>query len=241
MVKTDAEIERLAAAAALNESAIAAMHDVLGVENDAGVERVFRCAVAAGRGNVQHFVGNAGRLAGAYRSAGQARSSVGERFRFDVGIELDGYCSDLGGTAQISAEPSSDEMHVYAALTAGIDHAVEIARPGVQASELYQEVLGAIRKAGLLDYRFSLVGHGIGVEPRDLPIVAPPSRHASPFLDAPFDPQLEAQMVINIECPLNLLAKGAYQHEVTLVITHGGAKLLSARRDYLIAGGIHKK
>jgi Xaa-Pro dipeptidase len=236
MVKSDDEIRCLAAASTLNEIAIAAMHEVVGIETDAGVAQVFRAAVASGGGNVQHFVGNAGRLAGAYRGAGEARAVAGERFRFDVGVELNGYCSDLGGTAQVGTAPSADEQRVYDALTAGIDRAVEFARPGVRTSDLYAKVIDAVRKAGLPDYRFSLVGHGIGVEPRDWPIVAPPMRMASPFLDSLFDPQLEVGMVINIECPLNCLADGAYQHEITLKITGDGAVPMSARRDYLIAG-----
>lgn len=236
MVKTEDEVAKLAAAAALNQSAIATMLDALGTTDDAGLERRFREAVAAGGGNLQHFVGNAGRRAGAYRGAGSARARSGERFRFDVGIELDGYCSDLGGTAQLGAAPSPGESRVYHALTAGIDRALDVARPGIRTSDLYREVIGAVRKAGLPDYRFSLAGHGIGVEPRDLPIVAPPMRTASPFIDPVFDPLLEERMVINIECPLNCLGEGAYQHEITMVIRGNGAELLSDRREYLVVG-----
>lgn len=236
MVKTDVEIERLKAAAELNESAIAAMHQVVGTESDAGVAQVFAGTVAAGGGNVQHFVGNAGRLAGAYRQASAKYAVAGERFRFDVGIELAGYCSDLGGTAQVETSPSAEELRIYAALTSGIDRAIEVMRPGLLTSVLYDEVIGAVRKAGLPDYQFSLAGHGIGIEPRDLPIVGPPMRMTSPFVDGPFDPKLEEGMVINIECPLNLLADGAYQHEITLLVTNDGASPLSARREYLTAG-----
>jgi len=93
-----------------------------------------------------------------------------------------------------------------------------------------------VRKAGLPQYRFSLAGHGIGVEPRDFPIIAPAMRTSSPFLEETFDPLLETGMVINVECPLNMLGEGAYQHEITLLIAEDGARPMSARRDYLIGG-----
>jgi Xaa-Pro aminopeptidase len=117
-------------------------------------------------------------------------------------------------------------------LTAGIDAALENARPGIRTSALYDSVIGAVRKAGLSDYRFSLAGHGIGIEPRDYPIIAPPARTASPFWETPFDPELEAGMVLNIECPIIALGSGGYQHEVTFVVGTGGTKLLSSRREY---------
>ena len=67
-------------------------------------------------------------------------------------------------------------------------------------------------------------------------MIAPPMKTSSPFLEETFDPMLEAGMVINVECPLNVLGDGAYQHEMTLLIEEKGARPLSSRRDYLIGG-----
>lgn len=234
MVKTPTEIGKLSRAIAVNEVGIAAVHLALGHASERELARIFSTHVAAVGGRVQHWVGNSGRRAGAYRSSGAAIGRAGERFRFDAGVEVDGYCSDLGGTAQIGAEPSRAERDIYAALTAGVDEGIAAARPGIRASALYQRVIQAIRQAGLPDHRFSLAGHGIGVEPRDYPILANPMMAPSPFWTTPFDPELEPGMVLNIECPLNALGSGGYQHEITLVVEQTGARLLSHRRDYQV-------
>jgi Xaa-Pro dipeptidase len=232
MVKTPKELRLLADAAALNEAAIDAFHAVLAQGTEVDAFRAYCEAVNHGGGTVQHWTGNSGRRAGAYREPQPERIVPGERFRFDVGLILKGYCSDLGGTTQVGATPSAEERHVYACITAGIDAGVAGARPGRRASELYRDVIGAVRAAGLTDYNCTLAGHGIGIEPRDYPVLTLPQTTMSPFLGEQFDAILEPNMVLNIECPLNVLGVGAYQHEVTLIVGDNGARLLSARREY---------
>ncbi|HWK29606.1 MAG TPA: M24 family metallopeptidase [Solirubrobacter sp.] len=222
MVKTPEEIEKLRRAAALNERGIRAALSVVGSVPGTEVEAAHRAVVSAGGGAVQHWQGSAGRRAGAYRHPQPATAPRGSRWVYDTGIILDGYCSDLGGTVQVGAPPSAEERRIYDALTAAIDRAVELARPGVRPSELYAEALAAARAHGHPEYAYSMLGHGIGVEPRDLPLIAP----------GPFDPVLEAGMVLNFETPIIHLGVGGYQHEVTCVVAEGGGQLLSPRRAY---------
>jgi Xaa-Pro dipeptidase len=233
-VKTPDEVEKLRRAADLNEAAIAAMLPRLGELDDRELEAVHREVVTAAGGFVQHWIGSPGRLAGAYRMPAGVRAQPGERWRFDIGLILDGWISDLGGTAQIGAEPSAEERRAYDAITAGVDAAVATARPGIRSSELYELTIAAVRAGGLPDYRYSLVGHGIGVEPRDCPIVGPARRFASPYLEEAGDPVLEAGMVLNFEVPIVALGEGGFQHEVTVLVADGGGELLSARRPYTV-------
>lgn len=235
MVKTADEVALLEAAAALNQKAIAALLAQLGKVPENELEQIYRDTVSHGGGSFQHYVGHSGRMGGSYRGTKTTVSAHGSRFRFDLGMELDGYCSDLGGTAQVGAEPSDEERRIYDAITAGVDAGVAAARPGVTASALHATVIDAIRKAGIADYKFSLAGHGIGVEPRDYPIIAAPMKSASPFLGPVFDPEIEAGMVLNIECPINAIGVGGYQHEVTLAVGENGNRLLSSRRDYTVS------
>jgi Xaa-Pro dipeptidase len=234
MVKTPAEVEKIRRATALNEDAIGAMLPRLGELDDRGLEAVHREVVTAAGGYVQHWIGSPGRLAGAYRMPAGVRATTGERWRFDIGLVLDGWCSDLGGTAQVGAEPGDEERRAYAAITAGIDAAVAAARPGIRSSELYELAIEAVRAGGLPEYRYSLVGHGIGVEPRDWPIVGPARRLSSPYLEEAGDPVLEEGMVLNFEVPIVALGEGGFQHEVTVVVAPGGGELLSSRRPYSV-------
>jgi Xaa-Pro dipeptidase len=234
MVKTPDEVERLRRAADLNEAAIRAMLTLLGELDDRGLEAVHREVVSAAGGYVQHWIGSPGRLGGAYRMPAGVRARPGERWRFDIGLILDGWISDLGGTAQVGAEPSAEERRAYEAITAGIDAAVAASAPGIRSSELYELTIAAVRAGGLPDYRYSLIGHGIGVEPRDWPIVGPARAFASPYLEEAGDPVLEAGMVLNFEVPIVALGEGGFQHEVTVLVAEGGGELLSARRPYSV-------
>jgi Xaa-Pro dipeptidase len=234
MVKTPSEVERLRAAADLNEAAIAAMLPLLGQLDDRELEAAHRAVVSAAGGHVQHWIGSPGRLAGAYRMPAGVRARPGERWRYDIGLILDGWISDLGGTAQVGAEPSTAERRAYEAITAGIDAAVAASRPGIRSAELYELTIAAVREAGLPDYRYSLVGHGIGVEPRDWPIVGPARTFASPYVEEAGNPVLEAGMVLNFEVPIVALGEGGFQHEVTVLVTEAGGELLSARRPYAV-------
>uniref|UniRef100_UPI003B519F09 M24 family metallopeptidase n=1 Tax=Roseovarius indicus TaxID=540747 RepID=UPI003B519F09 len=232
MVKTRAEVVRLKRAVEINELGISSVYQVLGRKTDTEIEQTYRTTISAAGGTVQHWVGGSGKRAGAYHKSRHEISEVGSRWRFDCGIEFEGYCSDLGGTAQIGCSPSHEESRIYAALTNGIEAGIAAAKPGIRTSSLYEKVIGAVRKSGLPDYRFSLVGHGIGVEPRDLPIIAPGFKTVSPFFPQLFDPELEENMVLNIECPLNQLGIGGFQHEITMMVSQDGGELLSELRNY---------
>ena len=234
MVKTKGEIASLERAVALNQAAIDTVHAQLGLRSERELAAVYAATVCAGGGFVQHWSGATGATAGSFRDHTDRAPSTGDRFRFDCGLVLDGYCSDIGGTAQVGAEPSADEKRIYAALTAGIDEALSFIRPGVKTTQIYERVIAAVQKGGLPDYRYSLVGHGIGIEPRDYPVIAGPIRAASPFWEAPYDIVVEEDMILNIECPLNILGRGGYQHEVTLAVQSDGTRLLSQRRPYRV-------
>lgn len=236
MVKTDEEVASLQRAVALNEAAIDAVHARLGLASERELAAVYAATVCAGGGFVQHWSGATGATAGSFRDHTHRVPARGDRFRFDCGLMLEGYCSDIGGTAQVGDEPSRQERGIYDALTAGIDEALAFVRPGVRTTQIYERVLEAVRKSGLPDYRYSLVGHGIGVEPRDYPVIAGPIRAASPFWEAPYDIAIEEGMVLNIECPLNILGRGGFQHEVTFVVGGRENRLLSQRRPYRVVG-----
>jgi Xaa-Pro dipeptidase len=233
MVKTAAEVERLRAAAVVNEAAMDAVRAQLGSRDDRELAQIFAMAAVEMGGLPQHWIGGAGSYGGAYRTPGHSKASAGDRWRYDCGVVVSGYCADTGGTIQVGAEPSPGEREKFAAISAGIDAAVDQARPGVRTSDLYEAVLTAVRSNGLPNYQYSLAGHGIGIEPRDYPIIGPARPMMQPFFESPFDPVFEPGMVLNFEVPIVELGVGGYQHEVTAVVeSDGPARLLSKRREY---------
>ena len=138
----------------------------------------------------------------------------GDMIRFDFGCILNGYCSDLGRFAVVG-EPTEKMKNYYAALVAGVDAAVAIAKPGVKAGTLFDTALKAVRENGIPHYRRHHTGHGIGMECYDYPTV-------SHGVDIPI---LE-NMTFNLETPYYELGWGGMMIEDTFAMTKDGPRML---------------
>ena len=217
-VKLPEEVARLRAAARITEDAI-----------DAGIEAIaegvseaeIQLAVAshmASRGMTPRFVVAAVGERSAYSDTpATARQRVrrGDVVRFDVGGQLDGYWSDLGRTA-VAGEPDDLQRSRYHALLQGEVVQLDLARPGVLASEVFRVAVDEVERLGITPYRRHHCGHGIGLDAYEAPIIAP-------AVDQP----LEAGMVFCFETPFYELGWGGMMVEDTLVITDDGCELLS--------------
>jgi Xaa-Pro aminopeptidase len=100
-------------------------------------------------------------------------------------------------------------------MLAGQDAAIACLRPGVIAADAFAAATAAIRDAGLADYHRHHVGHGIGLEVYDIPLLAP--RDETP---------LEEGMVLCVETPYYELGYGGLQPEDAVVVTAGGGRML---------------
>lgn len=237
MVKTPAEIERIRAAGRLNQAAITAGIDALGQGgSDLDFAQAWRAQVVAAGGEPTFMMAGSGKRAGTFRPPTGHTARTGDRFRWDSGLRLDGYCADTGGTVQIRAEPGADELRTFNALTGGVRHALEWARPGMRVSELYQRVMSEVHTRGVAQFAHPHVGHGIGVEARDIPVLTSRQGERPVFIQGEFDPLIEVGMVLNVETPLSLLGEGGYQQEVTMHIGEAGNELLTPLHPYYIAG-----
>lgn len=234
MVKTPEEVEKLRHAADVNNRAIASALEVLRTDIFAAAADAHRAVVTAAGGYVQHWSIASGRYASTIRRPLAEFAEPGDRGWYESGLIIDGYVSDIGGTFQVGAEPSPQERRTYDALSAGVEAGVASAVPGIAASQVYEKIMAAVRAAGVPDFTYSMAGHGIGVEPRDYPMIAPPSSPQLPFLPTPFDAKLEAGMVLNFEVPLHDMGVGTFQHEVTCLVTDGAAESISPSREYTV-------
>jgi Xaa-Pro aminopeptidase len=93
---------------------------------------------------------------------------------------------------------------------------------------------------GTLAQRSAPQGHGLGLEPRELPFIGPPTtlRLADDIVDLDVDQALEPDMVINLEVPLEWPGHYAVHLERSFLITAGGAEPMLAqdRSSALVAG-----
>ncbi|GAB3200885.1 hypothetical protein GCM10027062_21590 [Nocardioides hungaricus] len=119
-------------------------------------------------------------------------------------------------------------------MTEAVDAVVAAARPGACASDLYQIATEAMHSAGFTRFRHTHVGHGIGVEARDAPVLTARQPWLPAFADG-HDLVLEPGMVLNVEVPCGVLGDGGYQHELTFVVGQDDAALLTRRHPYYLA------
>lgn len=149
----------------------------------------------------------------------------GDIVRFDIGCRADGYYSDIARTAVFG--PASDKQRrYYEAILEGEERALEEVRAGVPASRVFTTAVQATRKAGIPHYDRHHVGHGIGLDLYDLPL-----------LNQSTGTPLEAGMVLEVETPYYELGFGGLQVEDTILVTDGGYERLTRTSSELAVAG----
>jgi Xaa-Pro aminopeptidase len=139
----------------------------------------------------------------------------GDLVMLDFGCELGGYYADLARTAVVGV-PGAGAAQYYGAVQAGEEAAIARLRAGCVASDVFHEAVRAARAAGIPHFDRRHVGHGIGLEPYDLPVLTADAGGA-----------LEAGTVVNIETPYYEIGFGGLQLEDTLVVREVGVEWLS--------------
>src|SRR4029077_8289396 len=134
----------------------------------------------------------------------------GDLIRFDIGCRADGYYSDIARTA-VFGQPSSRQRDFYKAILEGEVFAIDQVRAGIPANQIFTAAVEGTRRAGIPHYRRHHVGHGIGLELYDMPI-----------LNEGTTTPLEAGMVLEVETPYYELGFGGLQVEDTILVTERG-------------------
>jgi Xaa-Pro aminopeptidase len=147
----------------------------------------------------------------------------GELVRFEVGCEWKGYYSGVGRTA-ILGQPTERQERTYEAAQAGLAAAIDSIKPGVAAGTVFDAAILAAREAGLESYRRHHVGHSIGLEPFEPPLLA-----------AAEDTELQQAMVLRVEAPYYVIGWGGVTVMDTVLVTRGGSRVMNRAARGLIA------
>lgn len=148
----------------------------------------------------------------------------GDLVTIDVGVSLDGYCSDMTRTVVVGAA-GPEEQRVYEVVLRAQEAALAAIRPGltgVQADAAAREV---IAQAGFGEQFGHGLGHGIGL-----------AVHEGPSLStqAPADVLLEEGNVITVEPGVYIPGWGGVRIEDLVVVTAEGCRNLTASPKHLI-------
>jgi Xaa-Pro aminopeptidase len=226
MIKTAEELARMQRAAEISDEAWQAAAGAIregATENDLG--EIYRQTVRRLGGQAVYVSINGGArgcLATAEHS--DYRLRAGEPIRFDLNVSYRNYFGDTARTGCLGT-PSEQLRRYHAATEEGMRAAEAALRPGVKASEVFRACQDAIRAAGMPQFKRNHVGHALGVECYDLPLLGP--------LD---DTRLEEGMVLNLETPVYEVGFGAVHLEDTYHITATGARRLAQSPRDLFLG-----
>jgi Xaa-Pro aminopeptidase len=227
IVKSEEEIERLRRAAALNQSAFLAMveHVREGV-TEAELMRIHRETLAAKGATAALNSGGVGTRSGApFLPPAPYPMKQGDIFRFDATGTLNCYWADFGRTA-VLGEPSAKVARYYGALFGGFKEGLSLIRAGARVDDIFHAVMDSVRANGIEHYRRHHVGHGIGIEVYDSPIIGP-AGPSDIFKEGSAGSTLEENMVICLEVPYYELGFGGLQIEDTLRVTRDGYERLT--------------
>lgn len=143
-----------------------------------------------------------------------------EPILIDIGCCIDGYIIDQTRTAVIG-ELRDDLLAAYETSVRILRRAEELLVPGVPAERLYEEALRMADEAGLADHfmgfgadRVRFLGHGIGLEVDEWPVLA-----------RGFDMPLEPGMVIAVEPKFTFPGRGVVGIENSYAVQEGGPPL----------------
>lgn len=145
----------------------------------------------------------------------------GNSVMVDVNGNYTGYMTDMTRTYYV--EEIGDLARKAHECSIAICHRLaELGRPGTEAKALYEEAEKMAREAGLHEYfmghrqKAGFVGHGVGIEINELPVIAPRSRDF-----------LQENNVIALEPKFVIPKTGAVGIENTYVVTPDGLKPLT--------------
>jgi Xaa-Pro aminopeptidase len=225
LLKTPIEQDLLGRAATVTEDAIGAAVALAreGVTEKEMLVAFQRYLVEHGVDPVLAFI-RFGRNGGVSQvAASDTELARGDLIWFDVCAEFDGYKSDIARTFALG-NPGPRALDYYGALKAAEDIMIDAARPGRRASEIFDLCVQAARDAGIPNYRRHHVGHAIGLDVYETPLLAPGQETV-----------LQEEMVLNVEAPYYEVGFGALHVEDPIVVRSQGGQLLTAgSRDLVL-------
>jgi len=139
----------------------------------------------------------------------------GELITIDFGALLDGYSSDETVTVAFG-DPDEMQRKIYQIVKDAHDKAIDAVRPGVRLKDLDSIARGHISQKGYGDYFGHGLGHGVGLDVHEKPVVSFRSE----------DVVCEG-MVFTIEPGIYIPGWGGVRIEDLVVTTSDGCRLLS--------------
>ncbi len=217
MIKTQEEIDALAAAARATDASIRrAFETARAGDTEKEVADRIAAGVTSAGADVMNFMflGTGTRSFEWHARPGAARLETGHVVHTDVGGSFTGYWSDVARTAFVG-KPSPRQRSMYDRLYQVHAETIEAVRPGLRAGDLYSLCEAAYERAGL-PFWMAHIGHGLGL-----------GLHEHPMLKPTTEETLAPGMVLCIEPAHYDPDTAGYHVEDLAVVTDDGVEALT--------------
>ena len=220
LVKSEAEIALIASICEAASAAFAQAPKLFSAgQTMQDAFRSFRVALLEnGAEEVPYLVGGAGAMgyAGVIAPPNEAKLQAGDVLMLDTGASLRGYFCDFDRNFAI--ERASDACaRAYAKLWEATEAALQAARPGVSAEQLYGVMHSSLGVSGN-DIDIGRMGHGLGMQLTEEPSLMPGDSTV-----------LRPGMVLTLEPSIEITPGCIMVHEENILITEHQPQLLSHR------------
>ncbi|WP_071461275.1 M24 family metallopeptidase [Bacillus massilinigeriensis] len=153
---------------------------------------------------------------------GLTKIKKGDLVLFDLGVVVDGYCSDITRTVAYG-EVSSKQKEIYDTVLKGQLKALEAIKPGTAASVVDLAARNVISEAGYGDYFPHRLGHGLGISVHEYPSIT----ESNPLV-------LEEGMVFTVEPGIYVPEVAGVRIEDDIVVTANGLEVLTKQPKELL-------
>ena len=146
---------------------------------------------------------------------GQTKIQKGDFVLFDLGVIVDGYCSDITRTVAYG-DINDKQKEIYATVLRAQLAAIEASKPGVTSANVDLTARKIISDAGYGEYFPHRLGHGLGI-----------GVHEYPSLTETNELPLEAGMVYTIEPGIYVPNVAGVRIEDDILVTKNGVEILT--------------
>ncbi|MFK7802022.1 MAG: aminopeptidase P family protein [Anaerolineae bacterium] len=219
-IKSAAELEKIKAAAAITDLAMAMVNDLAkpGMTERAlawELEKTMRENGADGMA-FEIIVASGPNSAMAHHHPSDRKLQIGDPIIVDMGAVLDGYHSDMTRSFFLGNEPDDKFKYVYDLVHMAQKNALAHMKPGMPGNEIDALARDVISDAGQAENFGHSLGHGVGL-----------NIHEGPNLSSMYEGEIPAGAVVSVEPGVYLSGWGGVRIEDLVIMTDSGIEFIS--------------
>lgn len=225
VVKTPEELELIRASTRLNERVFQQVYgQIVAGQSERELARLIESTMldlGAQRPSFDTIAAFGENAAKPHAVPGERRLKAGETILIDMGLVLNGYCSDMSRTF-VLGEPDALFITRQRLVRAAQQAAIAAIRAGVTGAVVDQAAREVLRDGGYGEAFGHGLGHGVGLAVHEAP-------RLSPYGQSP----LAAGMVVTVEPGLYLADWGGIRLENMVIVTEDGCEVLNQNTTFL--------